>query len=196
MPSKKTPSKLKREISEYLAGSSAVKPHVRTSPACVTCSRFHTAKDHAAHSRTTKAKTPSKTARVAASTKRSPTVNDTPTRPRSSGDPAPARPTSTPRDPLAIVLEAVRTAPRRARYGRDNVFVYPVWKKVKDEVGMSLPEFKMWLVAQNRNQNLALVRADLVDDMDPRLVEESEINNLGASFHFIIDRDARQSRGY
>jgi len=196
MPSKKTPSRLKREISEYLAGSSAVKPHVRTSPACVTCSRFHTAKDHAAHSRTTKAKTPRKTARMAVSTKRSPTVSDTPARPRSSGDPAPARPTSTPRDPLAIVLEAVRTAPRRARYGRDNVFVYPVWKKVKDEVGMSLPEFKVWLVAQNRDQNLELVRADLVDDMDPRLVEESEISSLGASFHFIIDRDARQLRGY
>lgn len=42
--------------------------------------------------------------------------------------------------------------------------------------------------AVNRNQLLALARADIVDDMDARLVVDSEIEDLGATFHFVLDR--------
>jgi GNAT superfamily N-acetyltransferase len=82
--------------------------------------------------------------------------------------------------------------PSKARYGRDDVFIYPLWRKVGKKIKMSLDEFKRWLVEQNRLQNLALVRADLVEEMDPDLVERSEIEDLGAHFHFVIDPRSRR----
>lgn len=94
--------------------------------------------------------------------------------------------------PLEIVQAAVSSAPGSARYGRGNVFVYPLWKRVKAKLGMSLEQFKHWLVHENRAHHLVLARADMVDDMDPELVEKSEISDLGAQFHFVIDRAARQ----
>jgi hypothetical protein len=116
--------------------------------------------------------------------------------PRAVGEP----PASSP-SPLAVASEAAETlliAVREAipmvgsdgRYGKDNVFVSALWQQVRDQrlPELSLDGFKRWLVTANRNQQLALARADMVDDMDARLVEASEIEDLGATFHFVLDR--------
>lgn len=101
-------------------------------------------------------------------------------------------PTSS-RDALTTVRDAVRTMPPSGRYGRRNVFISEIWDRVGDRIGMSLDQFKAWLVDQNRRQNVQLARADLVDAMDPTQVERSEIDDLGAQFHFLVDKDARES---
>jgi hypothetical protein len=93
----------------------------------------------------------------------------------------------------AALLSAVRSAlPRidaRGRYGRSNVFIVSLWKQLA-RAGLqtlSLEQFKDWLVRANRDSLLNLARADLIDDMDPRLVAASQIENLGATFHFVVD---------
>lgn len=106
---------------------------------------------------------------------------------------------SSPAAPAADATEALLVAVREAipmvgsdgRYGKENVFVSALWRQVaRDQrlTELSLDGFKRWLVTANRNQLLALARADLVDDMDARLVEDSEIEDLGATFHFVLDR--------
>ncbi len=107
-----------------------------------------------------------------------------------------ARTRPSPPSPLSVVLAAVRAAPASARYGPADVFIYPLWRKVKGKLGMSLEQFKRWLVDENREQHLTLMRADMVDDMNPELVEKSEISDLGAQFHFVLDEEARRRRGW
>jgi hypothetical protein len=92
---------------------------------------------------------------------------------------------------LVAVREAIPMVGSDGRYGKENVFVSALWRQVaRDQrlTDLSLDRFKRWLVTANRNQLLALARADLVDDMDARLVEDSEIEDLGATFHFVLDR--------
>lgn len=97
-------------------------------------------------------------------------------------------------DILRIVLDAARRMPDSGRYadGR-NVFISEIWHRIGPRIGMTLPEFKRYLLVQNRAQRLTLARADLVDDMDPRKVMESEMNSLGAQFHFVVDEGADQA---
>lgn len=97
-------------------------------------------------------------------------------------------------NPLIVVLDAVAEAPASGRFGPEKVFIYPLWQKVGRKIKMSLAEFKRWLVDQNRERTLDLARADLVGAMDPTLVRESEIVDLGSAFHFVIDRSARNRR--
>lgn len=92
---------------------------------------------------------------------------------------------------LSAVLAAVHGMPRSGRFGDSKVFIYPLWQRVGKRFKISLDEFKRWLVNQNRMQNLDLSRADLVDAMNPTLVSRSEINDLGSSFHFVVDRSAK-----
>ncbi len=92
---------------------------------------------------------------------------------------------------LDLVLGAARAMPTSGRYGAQNVFVSALWDRVGSRLGMSLDQFKRWLLAQNRQQHLTLGRADLIDDMDPDQVERSEIEDLGSYFHFVLDRGAR-----
>jgi hypothetical protein len=101
-------------------------------------------------------------------------------------------------DRLAVVRDAVRRAPSRARYrDSDNVFISEVWRIVGGRLGMTLPEFKQWLIDANRRRDLRLTRADLIDDMDSTQVEESEIQYLNTTNHFIADDDPlpRHARG-
>jgi hypothetical protein len=98
-------------------------------------------------------------------------------------------------DPAETLLTAVREAipmvGSDGRYGKENVFVSALWQQVACDARLSelsLDGFKRWLVTANRNQQLALARADMVDDMDAGLVESSEIEDLGATFHFVLDR--------
>jgi CheY-like chemotaxis protein len=82
----------------------------------------------------------------------------------------------------------------RGRYGADQAFISAIWRILSQDPrfrGMSLEQFKRQLIDANREQLIALVRADLIDDMDPWEVEESEIEDMGATFHFVLDPSAR-----
>jgi hypothetical protein len=110
----------------------------------------------------------------------------------------PVRPAATPGD---MVLNLVReTIPRigpDGRFGDEKVFVSAIWQSLEDDgrlADWSLDRFKRWLVKANSDQLLDLARADAQGDMDSRLVEESEIIDQGAAFHFVVDRQALTSR--
>ncbi|HEY0189663.1 MAG TPA: hypothetical protein VGC42_00980 [Kofleriaceae bacterium] len=96
-----------------------------------------------------------------------------------------------------MLIEAVHDALTKVgtagRFGGEKVFISALWHEVIRHRGLtdlSLGDFKRWLVDANRDQLIDLVRADLVGAMDPQLVAESEIEDLGATFHFVIDRRA------
>jgi hypothetical protein len=114
-----------------------------------------------------------------------------------SGSPSPL-PASNPESTEALLLAVRKAIPMvgsDGRYGKENVFVSALWQQVAQDhrlPALSLDGFKRWLVTANRDQLVALARADLVDNMDARLVEDSEIEYLGATFHFVLDR--RESR--
>lgn len=99
--------------------------------------------------------------------------------------------------PPETVLEVVReTLPRvgaDGRFGAENVFVSAIWHRIAGDrrlVDLSFDRFKRWLVNANRDGWLVLARADLVGAMDPRQVAESEIEDRGATFHFVLDQQA------
>lgn len=101
-------------------------------------------------------------------------------------------------DILPAVLNAVRDMPPSGRFGNDKVFISEVWRVVSEDARikpMGLPSFKRWLITANRERKLDLARADMPAAMNPHQVKESEIQDLGATFHFIIDRSAGR-RGY
>jgi hypothetical protein len=94
-------------------------------------------------------------------------------------------------DLLGTVKNAVATMPARGRHrSSEKVFISELWRVISEDPRIrpiGLKAFKRWLIDENRQQHLDLARADLVDDMDPKTVEDSEIVDLGASFHFVID---------
>ncbi len=97
---------------------------------------------------------------------------------------------------LTAVRDAIATIGSDGRFGKENVFVSALWRQIASDQRLpelSLDRFKRWLIAANRDQLVDLARADLVDAMDARLVEESEIEDLGSTFHFVIDRRELQS---
>jgi len=92
---------------------------------------------------------------------------------------------------LAMVREAIPAIGADGRYGPDKVFVSALWQRISHDarrLDYTLDRFKHWLVTANRDRLLDLARADLVGAMDPRQVAESEIEDLGATFHFVLDR--------
>jgi hypothetical protein len=118
------------------------------------------------------------------------------TRPASPQSPVePVQPTQAPS--AETLLEVVReTIPRigvDGRFGTEKVFVSAIWRSMERDrrlADLSLDRFKRWLVSANRDGWLVLARADLVGAMDARLVAESEIQDQGATFHFVLDRRA------
>lgn len=73
-------------------------------------------------------------------------------------------------------------------YGEERVFIAAVWRAAQRgsaDLHGPLGEFKSRLIEANRAGHLRLHRADLVGAMDERLVRDSEIEHLNASFHFI-----------
>jgi hypothetical protein len=99
--------------------------------------------------------------------------------------------------PAETVLEVVREIIPRVgadgRFGAENVFVSAIWHSIERDrrlVDLSFERFKRWLVNANRDGWLVLARADLVGAMDPRQVAESEIEDRGATFHFVLDQQA------
>lgn len=113
----------------------------------------------------------------------------------------PAQLASRPRPPtgdptlLSAVHDAIANVGADGRVGQEKVFVSAIWHHIASDrrvSNLSLDGFKRWLLHANRDQLLSLARADAVNGMDPRLVAESEIESLGASFHFVVD--ARQEQ--
>lgn len=95
---------------------------------------------------------------------------------------------------LAMVREAIPAVGADGRYGPDKIFVSALWQQISHDARMldyTLDRFKHWLVTANRDRLLDLARADLVGAMDPRQVAESEIEDVGATFHFVLDRRVR-----
>jgi hypothetical protein len=93
-----------------------------------------------------------------------------------------------------VTRRAVRGVPPSGRFGPDKVFISAIYDRVAPTLGWSLDRFKRWLVSANREQIIDLARADAQGDMDSDLVERSEVRDLGASFHFVVDHDAKKSR--
>ncbi len=90
-------------------------------------------------------------------------------------------------DSLTRVRQAVSAMPAPGRWGPDKIFISELHREVGKDIGMSLPEFKQWLVAQNRQGTLYLARADMPKAMERSKVDGSEILDRGSSFHFVID---------
>jgi hypothetical protein len=94
---------------------------------------------------------------------------------------------------LTLVREAIPRIGSDGRFGPEKVFVSAIWHHIERDgrlPDLSLDRFKRWLVTFNRDQLLDLARADARGEMDGQLVEESEINDQGATFHFVVDRRA------
>lgn len=96
--------------------------------------------------------------------------------------------------PAQNLLEVVReTIPRIGAEGRfgEKVYVSAIWRTIERDRkagDLSLDHFKRWLVRANRDGWLVLARADLIGAMDAKQVNESEINDRGATFHFVLDQ--------
>ena len=140
-------------------------------------------------------KKPTKTSKKVGSTPKAKTARKSNAhgKPKTAPSPIAARmpaPIAAPSDPLPVVLDAIRRVPASGRFGKQKVFISALWDRVGSKIAMSLPQFKAWLIAANRNRQLDLARADLVGAMDQDLVSKSEIDHMGATFHFVIDRDA------
>src|SRR5688572_19413931 len=88
----------------------------------------------------------------------------------------------------AAVHLAAETA---ERFGDRKAFISSVYDRLAPWAqGTGLAEFKARLVHCQMIGLVNLARADLVGAMDPRLVAASEIEDRGASFHFVnfVDR--------
>lgn len=82
------------------------------------------------------------------------------------------------------------------RWGSDKVFIAAIWRRLQGDPrfhGMTVQQFKKRLVEANRDQLLDLARADSRGDMDESEVIGSEIEDRGATFHFVVDRRARRA---
>lgn len=77
------------------------------------------------------------------------------------------------------------------RFGIRKVYISALWSAV-EAAGhrITLNVFKRRLLAARAAGQLELARADLVAAMDPALVLASETHELGAEYHFVIDRTA------
>jgi hypothetical protein len=104
--------------------------------------------------------------------------------------PAPRPETRPPLDPSTLA-ERVKAAARdcpSGRYGDRKVFIGHVWDRLRSDPdfgGMDLDAFKQALGEANNLRLIDLARADLIQAMDPEDVRRSEVQYLGATFHFV-----------
>ena len=102
-------------------------------------------------------------------------------RPKDSRRVADVQSTMTDQEFTALVLEAAANMSAVGRHG-DKAYIAAVWAAVERKVGGSIEEFKTRLVATCR---ASLVRGDLVAAMDRSLLKASEVQHLGAKWHFV-----------
>ncbi len=89
----------------------------------------------------------------------------------------------------ATVRALAANSPREDRFHDNKVFIAALWRASQREPNfprVSLAEFKQRLVEANTDNLLHLSRADLVQEMDPQLVADSETEYLNATFHFVL----------
>lgn len=113
-----------------------------------------------------------------------------PTRPAVSAGEPPTRSALPTQNLIEIVREAIPRIGAEGRFG-EKVYVSAIWRTIERDrkAGeLSLDHFKRWLVRANRDGWLVLARADLIGAMDAKQVNESEINDRGATFHFVLDQ--------
>ena len=98
-------------------------------------------------------------------------------------------------DFAVAVNDAVSHVPESGRFGIRKVFVSAVWDALhaSSRAGLSFDGFKAQLFAAHRAQLLSLARADLVAAMPPDTVAASLIEIPGATFHFVVDAQARDT---
>jgi hypothetical protein len=92
-------------------------------------------------------------------------------------------------DLLAAVRDTIPRIGNEGRFG-EKVYVSAIWRTItrdRKAGDLSLDHFKRWLLGANRDGKLVLARADLIGAMDAKQVTESEINDRGATFHFVLD---------
>jgi len=79
------------------------------------------------------------------------------------------------------------------RFGPDKVFVSAIWRTLSADPRfhqMTHQQFLRHLLDANRHGYIALARADMPGAMDPTEVTDSEIRDMGSTFHFVVDRSA------
>ncbi len=106
--------------------------------------------------------------------------------------PVPPTSVTTPPTPnlLQVVREAIHRIGAEGRFG-EKVYVSAIWRTIERDRkagDLSLDHFKSWLVRANRDGWLVLARGDLIGAMDAKQINESEINDRGATFHFVLDQ--------
>lgn len=102
--------------------------------------------------------------------------------------------------PLPAFAAAVASAISRIghdtteRFGARKVFVVAVFRELLVSCADVWPisKFKDRLIQANLAGLLSLARADLVGAMPAATVAASEIESLGATYHFVIDQLARE----
>jgi hypothetical protein len=89
----------------------------------------------------------------------------------------------------ATVRALAVNSPVEDRFHDNKVFIGALWRSSQSEPSfprLMLDEFKQQLIDANSRGLLHLSRADLVQEMNPQLVAESETTYLNATFHFVL----------
>lgn len=117
-------------------------------------------------------------------------------RPTTIAPPSPPPRAAAPRGADAsVVAQAVNTvipklgAAGRLSHGSEKIWIAAAYHAAIAQglIDMSLPEFKRALIVANRQRLVSLARQDLRIAKDNDIAQESEIVDLGSSFHFVID---------
>lgn len=91
-----------------------------------------------------------------------------------------------------LATSAANAVPVAQRFGDRKTFVADAFAAAKKSApGLTLEEFKSGLLKAQRDGHVRLSRADLVGAMDPRKVASSLIEAGTATFHFILNTDAK-----
>ncbi len=106
----------------------------------------------------------------------------------------PPPPQPSPSPPPDALLKAVRevipSVGADGRHGPEKVFVSALWRGLASNRSINdvpLDSFKRWLLSANRSGQVILARADFPSLMNQKLLADSEIEDQGATFHFVID---------
>ncbi|ACY15930.1 hypothetical protein [Haliangium ochraceum] len=89
---------------------------------------------------------------------------------------------------FADAVQATADHEQEGRFGARKVFIAALWRRMRSMpicVGMDIAAFKRHLVDANREDLIALHRADLVSMLDESEVRASEIVYGNATFHFV-----------
>lgn len=85
-----------------------------------------------------------------------------------------------------MVMEAANSVKSEANtFGDNKIFISAVYEAMKEEIEVSIEEFKKTLIELNRLGALRLSRSDMSYALDRALVEASETKHMASTFHFI-----------